>query len=162
MREDRGRTSVPDALFLDEIAAQQRLYAQDVQEVLGDTNADEALRLANSYEVEALVFEEGEVAGERLERLVHLAVIAQVGRARRDQGHAAFGGLSDPREPLRFFERQGAQHEWAHDAEYGGVCTHSQADDECRECKETGLSLDGAKRVACILGQAVHPMPPLD
>ena len=149
--------AVPDALLVREVPAEQQRHAEHRKEVLRDADANEALGWPVANEVEAVVVEERVESGERLERSIVEAIVAQVGRPRRDR--ATFRRSRDPGDPdesLLMRERQRPKHEWTHDAEHGRHRGDADRHDRHGERRERGFSSDTPQRVSNVVARVAH------
>src|SRR5262249_15653367 len=105
--EDDRWAAVPAAFGGDEVAAKDRLDAEEAEEVLRDADPDEALGVARADHIVGAVIEEGEVSGKFLEGAIHALPVEVVVDTGGEGGEAGGAGVGDPDQAFRARERQG-------------------------------------------------------
>src|SRR5206468_12042410 len=104
--EQRGLAPVPQALFIHEASAQQRLHAQYIQEILRKAHSAQTARFAVIDESESRVIEECEIGAELLEGMVLRVPFEKIVHARCSGGQPARSDVFDPHQTPGLFKRQ--------------------------------------------------------
>ena len=149
--EQDGLWSVPRAFLRIERPSEQRPHAEHVEEIVGNGNAAEALRLTLAAQEVVADAVEREVPRDRRERLRPLAQVEHVSHLRRLAGQTAGVAVGDPYELLRVGERQRPQNQRVDYAEDGSGGADAEPDDEEGKGSEAGVAAKRPKRVAQIL-----------
>ena len=130
-------------------------HAEDVEEVVRDSDAYEALRITAADEVVAGLIEKGVVAPDAVEGTCPFTEVPDVARPGRDGREATSAAVVlDEDQAGRVLEGHGLKQQRAHDAEHGRTRTHAETDDERGEEEEAGVPARSAQGVSGVLQEA--------
>ena len=145
--------ALPGGLLGVEPAAQHRLHAEHVEEVLRHRHAAQPLGFPAAAEQVVADAVEREVAGDRRERLRALPQIQHVPHLRRLAGQPAGVAVGDPHQLGRPGERQRPQQQRVDHAEDDDARADAEPGDQDGEDGKSGVPPQGAGGVAEVLEQ---------
>jgi hypothetical protein len=147
---------VPDRFLGRKPSAKQRLYAKHLEEIGGDGNPAQPLRLTRPGQQVVTHAVEREVAGQRGQRFRALAQIQHMPHLRRLPRKPAGVAVADPDQPVRVGKRQGPEQQRIHDAEHGGAGADAEPGDENDKSGQPGVPPERPDGVAQILAETIE------
>ena len=123
--------------FRPERTSQRRIYAECLKEPFRYKNARNGHWLTSPDEFEIIRSSKGEVAADRLERVVLLLEILRGIRCIGPAGFASFRILlHNPHQLLRIAKREGSQQNRIHYAENSDICAYAECENQnCDNCE---------------------------